>query len=483
MQRVFGSFRDPSGYVYDDGKDIYRTVNRVYQSQWESMTQSGFLTSLAAAEKVCGYSELALDQFPDAVREQTMEALGGAAENDLFEGGFWKLLEVDRLPFISYPYEWSFDQLKDAALLTLELQKEALKHELSSKDASAYNIQFRGAKPLFIDLLSFDHYREGDTWQGYRQFCMHFLAPLALYRHDLYLGGLSRLWIDGIPLSVASSLLPWKTKFSLGLQMHIHTHARLERKHSDGRQARDKVEATRLSKKSLLNIVDSLESTVRALKFPQSDTEWGEYYSDTNYTSAAEAAKEKIVDELAARCACAGGMAADLGANTGKYSALLAKHYDYVIAADIDPAAVNSHYNYLKKDGNKKILPLVMDLSNPSPGLGWMCRERASFAGRCKADFVTALALIHHLRFTAGIPFPLMAEFFAEHVSPGGYLLIEFVPRDDSQVQRLLAARDDIFSDYTLEVFQSAFAGKFEREEVIPVADSLRSLILFRKKS
>ena len=469
MQKVFGSFRDPSGYVYDNDEDIYRTINRVYQSQWETMTRSGFLDGLVEQGCVCGFSEMLPEQLP--------ASLGGKE--------VWKAIKVERIPFISYPYEWSFDQLKDAALLTLDIQKSALTNNLSTKDASAYNIQFHGSKALFIDLLSFDHYHEGDPWQAYRQFCMHFLAPLALHRHNLYLGSLSRLWIDGIPLPVASALLPWKSQLSLGLQMHIHTHARMEKKHSDGRAARRKVEATKVSKNALLAIVESLESSVRSLNLPKVDTEWGEYYSDTNYTATAEQTKEGIVNELAAGCASKGHrtLAVDLGANNGKYSAILAAHFDYVVAADIDPVAVNSHYNHLKASGNNNILPLVLDLGNPSPGLGWMCRERDSFSARCKANFVTALALVHHLRFTVGIPFPLMAAFFAEHVLPGGYLLVEFVPREDSQVQRLLAARDDIFTDYTLDAFCEALAPQFQKECVLPVADSLRYLILFKRRN
>ena len=467
MKRAGGSFRDPSGVVFENGGDIYRTINTCYRGQWESLLKNGLFDFLTNAEMMVPFKETA-EPFPNAGQAHTI----------------YKWVKPKKIPFISYPYEWSFSQLKDAALLTLAIQKVSLEHTMTTKDASAYNVQFEGSKPLFIDLLSFDHYNEGDTWQAYRQFSMHFLAPLALYQYNFNFGVLSKLWIDGVPLSVASAILPWTSRLSLGMQMHIYTQARLEKKHADGRLAKRKIDATKISKNSLLAIIESLESTVQSLKLKKVDTEWGEYYNDTNYTSVAESEKEKIVADMASQCAAKGkkALAIDLGANNGKYSALLAEHYDYVVAADIDPVAVDNHYNHLKKTDNRRILPLLIDLANPSPGLGWMCKERESFPSRCKADFVSALALIHHLRFTAGIPFGLMAEFFAEYLLSGGYLLVEFVPREDSQVERLLAARDDIFEDYTLEAFCSSFEEKFDKESIVPVLESSRSLVLLRKK-
>ena len=463
MRRVGGSFRDPSGYVFDDGVKIVRTINEQYKPIWEYAEACGLFSGLNDDELLVPF------ESADIPRDMS--------------GKVWKCVEPERIPFISYPYEWSFSQLKDAALLTLDVLREALARGMTLKDASAYNVQFKGAHPLFIDLLSFDIYKEGDIWQGYRQFCMHFLAPLALMKYNIGLGGLSRQWIDGVPLSLASSLLPRRSQLSLGLQMHVHTHARAEQKFSDGRKAGDKVRTTSLSKNSLTAIVESLESCVRSLRLPGIKTEWTDYYTDTNYTEEADAFKLHTVSRVAGELSALGERktAIDLGANNGKFSAALAEHYDCVIAADIDPLAVDEHYRTLQAKKKRNILPLVMDLANPSPALGWAERERFSFKERCRADLVTALALVHHLRLTCGVPFLDQAAWFAEIIKPGGHLLVEFVNREDSQVKRLLAARDDTFEDFDLNSFAGAFSGFFVEESRIVLPESKRVLLALKR--
>ena len=463
MRRVGGSFRDPSGYVFDDGVKIVRTINEQYKPVWEYAEACGLFLGLNADELLVPF------EFVDTPQGMS--------------GNVWKCIEPERIPFISYPYEWSFSQFKDAALLTLDVLKEALARGMTLKDASAYNVQFKGAHPFFIDLLSFDIYKEGDIWQGYRQFCMHFLAPLALMKYNIGLSGISRQWIDGVPLNLASSLLPRRSQLALGLQMHVHTHARAEAKFSDARKAEGKVRKTLLSKNSLLAIVESLESCVRGLHLPGIKTEWTDYYTDTNYTGEADAFKMQSVDAVAREHSKrgAGKTAIDLGANNGKFSAVLAEHYDCVVAADIDPLAVDDHYKALKARKNTNILPLVIDLANPSPALGWAEQERFSFKERCCADLVTALALVHHLRLTCGIPFSEQAAWFAEIVKPGGYLLVEFVNREDSQVKRLLAARDDIFEDFDLDSFAGSFSGFFAEEKRIALPESKRVLLVLKR--
>ncbi len=464
MHKVGGSFRDPAGYVFDDGSRIVRTINAQYRSAWGYAQTREVFSTLTEAGLLVPFVETGI---PAGMGPKV-----------------WKCVEPERIPFISYPYEWSFSQFKDAALLTLDVLKEALGRGMTLKDGSAYNVQFRGAAPLFIDLLSFDIQQEGDVWQGYRQFCMHFLAPLALMKYNIGLSGLSRLWIDGIPLKLASSLLPWRSQLSLGVQMHLHTHARAEHKFADARKAESRVRGTALRKGALAAIVESLESCVRALRLPNIKTEWTDYYTDTNYSSDADAFKMQAVDGAAREVSAAGRnlMAIDLGANNGKFSALLGQHYQYVVAADIDPLAVDNHYTALKAKNNRNILPLVMDLANPSPALGWANQERFSFKDRCRADFVVALALVHHLRLTCGAPFAEQAAWFAELIRPGGHLLVEFVNREDSQVKRLLAARDDVFEDFSLEGFCGAFSGYFVEKSRFSQPNSTRELILYQKK-
>lgn len=456
MKPLPGSFRDPSGQVFEVEGHICRSVSQSYSQHWDACQQGGFFEQMTAGRKLVPFTE---NPHP---------------------GAYWKLLDVERIPCISYPYEWCFSQLQDAALLTLDLQDEALARGLILKDASAYNVQFTGASPIFIDILSFEQRQEGSPWAAYRQFCRHFLAPLALSaKVGLWCGALSRLWIDGIPLAHACALLPWRSRFNAGLAIHLFAHARMEARHADARASAAKARAVHMSDQSLRNFTQSLRACVQGLRAPASATEWGDYYNDTNYTPEAHALKASLVENIARQYA--GRLAVDMGANTGRYSALLAPHFDTVAAADIDPLAVERHYLHLRQKGPQNILPLVLDLGNPSPALGWACEEREAFAPRMQADFVTALALVHHLVMTAGIPLNLVTDYFASLVRAGGHVCMEFVPKEDSQVQRLLAARLDIFTDYTLDGFLRAFSQRFRLVEQLPIEGSLRTLCVFQR--
>lgn len=458
MKNDPASFRDSCGRVYADGDAIYRTVTTAYAEEWQRLGERGVLSALV------GRGLLPFEDLAEIPAE--------------FGANTIALLRVPKLPFISYPYEWSFSQLKDAALLTLDLHEAALKEGFILKDASAYNVQFHKGRPVFIDHLSLETWRENQPWQAYGQFCQHFLAPLALMaRKDTRLGKLSQCFIDGIPLDLASSLLPARTKLSPGLSMHLHLHAAMRKKHGDARRSGDKARAAQMSLQRMLDIAHSLRDTVTGLKLPASATEWGEYYSDTNYTPEARRHKESLVKELAAQKS--GHLAVDLGANTGEFSRLLEPYFDLVLAPDGDHSAVDRHWTQARTE---KVLPLLIDLSAPSPAVGWANAERPSFTERCRADFVMALAVIHHLRLTFGIPFREQAAWFASLLAPRGRICVEFVPREDSQVQRLLAARDDIFDDYS----EADFLNAFERSGLRlagrhPLRESRRSILVFER--
>jgi len=460
MNLVQGSFRDRSGYVYCIDERIIRSVNASYLKDWQAAVSSGLLEECLAKKWLPGFHEVS--------PPEENAALG---------------LEVERIPFISYPYEWCFSQLKDAALLTLDLHVAALEKGLVLKDASAYNVQFVGSSPRFIDLLSFERWKEGVPWQAYRQFCMHFLAPLALSRYlGLWAGTLTQMRTDGIPLARAAALLPWRARLRPGLALHLFAHAAMEKRHADARNAAGKLKDVCMRREQLINLALSLRSLIEKMKPPKAATQWGGYYGDTNYTEAALAFKREKVAAIAAAAGKPAGIAVDLGANTGMFSALLAPHFRYVLAPDGDALAVEQHYAALRNKGNSSILPLVLDLSNPSPALGWANAERASFTGRCKASMVAALALVHHLALTEGIPFREQARFFADMLDDGGVLLLEFVPPDDSQVQRMTLARQDDLGWYRLPALLNDFAADFVLENNIPIAESQRSLFVWRKR-
>lgn len=314
------SFRDPCGRVYIDGANVWRTVTRAYENDWEKLKETGLLSDLT------NKGLLPFQETNERIPET--EAIA--------------VLKSPRLPFISYSWEWSFSQLKDAALLTLDMHSAALEHGFALKDASAFNVQFHDGKPVFIDHLSFEIW-DGKPWQAYGQFCQHFLAPLSLMaKKDTRLGRLSQVFIDGIPLDLASSLLPATTKLSPGLAMHVHMHANMRKKYSDARVSAEKVRAVKMDAQKMLDVADSLRSAVNGLSLSKIDTEWGEYYSDTNYSPAAKLHKEKLVSEIAERHK--GAIAVDLGANTGEFSRLMAPHFDLVLAPDGDHTAVDKHW-------------------------------------------------------------------------------------------------------------------------------------------
>ena len=456
------SFRDPSGVVFSRNGNIFRQVNLVYREDYDLLMSSGLYKTLAGKKFLVPHQEV--DEAP------------------LVSAGCYKVIRPDKIDFISYPYEWSFSQLKDAALLTLEIQKEALDAGMILKDASAYNIQFHQGSPILIDTLSFAKYVEGSPWVAYRQFCQHFLAPLALMsKTDGRLGKLQIDYIDGIPLDLCSRLLPFSSRLNLGLYLHIHLHAHTQTRYANNDEA-DKPakpgQQIRITKNSLLGLIDSLKNTIKGLSTKITGKEWADYYSGTNYTDSAFEAKKSIVLELVQ--SLNPKRVLDLGANTGVFSREAAKQPDcLVISTDIDPEAVEIDYRQVKEDGQKNILPLVIDLTNPSPAIGWDNLERDSFYSRGRADVVLALALIHHLAIANNVPLESVAKTMA---ALGDYLVLEFVPKEDSQVKRLLQSRDDIFDHYTLEGLLEAFEPLFHLEKSIPIPESQRTVLLFKRK-
>ncbi len=454
------SFRDPSGFLFRHEGRLLRQVNARYADDLALLHESGLYEALIAKELLIPHAEADLALAPAA--------------------GAVKVLAPELVPFISYPYEWSFTQLKDAALATLRIQRLALQHGMSLKDASAYNIQFHRGRPVLIDSLSFTAYHADEPWVAYRQFCQHFLAPVALMaQRDVRLGNLLRTHIDGVPLDLAAQLLPWRSRLNSGLFMHIHLHARSQQKHADSHSEANsaKAKATKVGRKALDGILDSLRSTVRKLRWQPGGTEWGDYYQDTNYTNTSLQEKRDLVGRFLDQTDSK--LVWDVGANNGYFSRVASERGILTVASDIDPTAVEKNWLACRRGKEPNLLPLVMDLTNPSPGLGWAHCERDSFLERGPADTVIALALIHHLALSNNVPLPHLAEFFAR---AGRHLILEFVPKSDSQVKRLLATREDIFPDYHLEGVEAAFAPLFDLTEKARIAGSERTLFLFTRR-
>ena len=441
------SFRDPSGFMFRSGESLFRQVNKVYQADYDHLLGSGLYQELVDRGLL--------------IRHQEVDLTPPLPSLD------YKVIAPDPIFFISHPYEWSFSQLKDAALLTLEIQRLAIDHGMSLKDASAFNVQFHRGRPIFIDTLSFERLRER-PWMAYRQFTEHFLGPLALIsRVSPRFGTL--LGLEGVPLDLASRVLPRSTYFNVGLLMHIHLHAKsVARFEASGSKPSAKTALAGFSKQSLIGLIENLAATVRGLKWSPTGTEWAEYAEDHGYNAAARERKFAFVSRFLDQHRPSSVW--DLASNTGDFGRLAAERGIPTLALDIDPACVERAYLRSRRENAELLLPLRMDLANPSPALGWMAEERQSLFDRGPAGAALALALIHHLAVSGNVPLGLAAKFFR---SLAPKLVIEFVPKTDPQFQRLMTVRDDIFVDYSQDAFEAEFRRFFriERSDRLPESE------------
>lgn len=451
------SFRDPSGYVYTEGQTIKRAILPVYFKQYKTLTSGGFYQKLIDKGALIPHREL--ENQPGKI-----------------------IIQPRQIPFITYPYEWSFSQYKHAALLTLKIQKLCLQHEFTLKDASAFNIAFYNGKPVFIDTLSFDFYTEGEPWRAYKQFISHFLGPLVLakYHGAGFLKTMSH-YIDGIPIATLSSLLPFKTRFHLFLYTNIHLLAKYESRYK-AKTAGD-THIKKVSKRSQLHIIDNLYHYIKKLK-PAGNTEWAGYYENTNYNDVAFREKTALVKEWVNIAQAV--KIVDIGGNNGAFARKLPVKDKLILVADLDTAAVDANYNNIITGGEKHIIPVVCDVLSPPPAVGFNNTERASFLQRLrefKPQLCLALALIHHITLSGNVPFLRSAAFFA---SFAGYLLIEFPSAEDSRVQFLLRRKGEFkphFNFYTKADFEAAYGKFFRIKKQKRIENTHRTLYLLQNTS
>ena len=456
--RVPGSYRDPAGFLYFSDNTLHRQINPAGMGGYNALIDSGLYAELTAARLLIDHEDAELDAA--------------------FNSEAAKVIRPRRLETITYPYEWSFSQLKDAALLTLNLQQRALAHDLCLKDASGYNVQFDQGQPVFIDTLSFDTYIADKPWAAYGQFCRHFLAPLALMAYtDIRLNQLLRTNIDGIPLPLCTKLLPRKTAFKPSLAMHLWLHAKSDNNAQRERDSERKT-AGAFSRNAFMGLLDSLRSAVNGLEWKPGGTEWFDYYeANNNYGDAGLEAKETLVSEYLDLIDPASLW--DLGGNTGRFSRLASNKGIHTVCFDIDPGCVESNYLHTRKHQEQNLLPLLTDLGNPSPGLGWANTERMSLTERGPVDALLALGLIHHLAIGLNVPFTEIADLFSRL---GKSLIIEFVPRGDSQIDKLLSTRTDKFDDYQEETFVAVFSQFFDVVKQTAIPGTKRTLYAMRIK-
>ena len=438
--RVAGSYRDPAGQVHERAGRIYRTVHEQGRAAYEAARDQNIL---AYAQQHGFLVETV--QLPPELRP-----------TDIAQAAY--VLEHARIPYVSFPYEWSFDQLKAAALLHLDFQLSLLARNFKLTDASAYNIQFIGSKPVFIDALSLAPYQDGEYWLGHRQFCEQFLNPLLL-RSEL--GIAHNTWyrgsMEGIPSDSLTRMLPLYKRLSWRMFSHVTLPAKLE---SRARSAPDdtiqKVKSQgAFSRMAYQGFLTQLRNWIAKLHPPDTGrTTWADYAAQNSYSGDSQRAKREFVQKFIANTKP--NLLMDLGCNTGDYSmAALEAGAGYVVGFDYDQSALSHAYARTQgsKDIQRRFLALWLDAASPSPDQGWSQMERPGFMARAKADALLALAFEHHLSIAKNIPLPHVVEWLVS-LAPRG--ILEFVPKEDQTVQRMLALRADIFPDYHLRTFETA---------------------------
>src|SRR4051794_37593451 len=390
---------------------------------------------------------------------RTEEAqLDGLRETGLPRGEAAGVLRHELIPFVSYPYEWPFSMLKEAALLQLELVAEALEEGMILKDSSPYNVQWRGSRPVFVDVGSFEPLRQGEPWIGYRQFCMLFLYPLMLQANEgIDYHPLLRGSLDGIAPTQASAML---SGLRGGVLKHVKLHAKLEARYDDSSQkdVKKDLKEAGFNPELIKANVKGLRKLIGGMRWEPKGSEWSNYGDTCTYTDEESREKAEFVREAAA--ARPRRLAWDIGCNDGRYSRIAAEHADYTVAIDIDHLTVDRLHRTLRDEGREDVVTLVMNLADPSPGLGWRGRERKPLEERGQPDFVLCLALVHHLAITANVPLAEVVDWLA---SLGATVVVEFPTREDPMVGRLLAGkREETHTDYDLPVFERLLGEAFE---------------------
>lgn len=457
-----GSYRDRNGAVFYRDGEVFRGISAKALGNWERLTQTRFFNEFTAHGNIV--------RTERAGNAPTLETAGRWAA----------VLRHEPIPFISYPYEWTFGMLKDAALLHLDLMLAALDEGFILKDSSAYNIQWRGAQPVFIDIPSFEALESGQPWIGYRQFCELFLYPLIL---QAYKGTDFRPWLrgslDGVNAAALRPLLSARDLLRPGVLMHVVAQNALQRRYSNqDRNVKGTLAQAGFDKSLIVRNVHNLRKIVSGMQLANVKTEWSDYDRTHSYAKAEFEAKCAFVREAAGSRRWR--RVWDIGCNTGTFSRLAADHADHVVAMDGDWMAIEHLYRAEKERTGTSILPLVVNLSDPSPGQGWRGTERKPLADRGRPELTLCLALIHHMVISANIP---MTDFIRWLAGLGTALVIEFVGRDDEMVQTLLRNKDDQYDDYHLDPFEAELALHFDVRASRPLKGGKRKIYFALPKS
>jgi hypothetical protein len=436
-----GSFRDRANRIFCDGDQVYRSLGSQALEEWAALQNTQFFPASMANGRIVPTRLVDQQTLSPGLRHYSAGAL-----------------QHERIPFISYPYEWPFSMLQDAALLQLELLQEALHENFTFKDASPYNIQWRGVSPVFIDTPSIQPLPPGSPWIGYRQFCELFLYPLFLqsYRRVPFQPWM-RASLNGISTSDARLLFA-RDFFRRGVLTHVLLHAQLQKSLAGtGSNIRRRMQAAGFPREFIEMNVRRMHRLVASLRWKQTESAWSDYAEECPYTMADEQTKKRFVENVLGHRRRK--LVWDLGCNQGEYSAIAAKSAETVVAVDSDPLVIERLYKQLRRAGSSNILPLTMDLANPSPSQGWRSVERKSFVERGRPELVLCLALTHHVCITSQLP---LNEWVGWLASLHGDLVIEFVTRQDPMVMRLLRQSTARHPEYDQDVFEAMLAEYYD---------------------
>jgi len=429
-----GSFRDRNGRVFYLNNKIYRSLSDTAYDNWQQLETTLFYKYFLNKKKIIVSQEIK----PSA---QILK----------YGNGHKYFLSHEKIPFISYPYEWTFSMLKEASLLQLRLLQNAIKENMILKDSSPFNIQFVASKPVFIDIPSFEKLRKNEPWVGYNQFCMLFLYPLLLmaYKqvdfHDMLRGNL-----DGISVEDINNLMNKRDLFRPGIFKHVYLQSKLKKNYQNTNQnIKKEMSSAGFHKDLILANIKSLIKLVKKLNTKEIQSQWSDYTNIRSYNKNEINAKFQFVEKIIQKKKRK--LVWDVGANTGEFSFIAAKNSDYVISMDYDHLAVEKLFITIKNEKIKNILPLIMNIAKPSPAIGWQLKERKTLLQRGRPDLILALAVIHHLVISANIPTAEVISYFAEQSDS---LLIEFVTKEDVMVKKLLLNKEDIYIDYEQENFE-----------------------------
>ena len=445
LVRATGSYRDPEGFVFFQDNRVFRALTKDGLASYHDFRQSPLSQWLEEEDWITRTWEIDDAASAGAIAAKFPEVTG--------------IIEQSRIPFISYPYEWSFDMLKDAALHTLDLLLHSGQYGFTLKDASAYNVQFLGCRPIFIDILSIAKYVPGTPWAGYTQFCQQFLFPLALTAHrGVHFQHFLRSYLEGIPLHVMKPLLGGLGWRKAGMFKHVILQSFFQTGfQADNPALKSSFQTLKFSLDHVTALIRAMKKVVTQLSSSGPESHWAGYSENRSYTAPEIEAKQRFVEKHLQDIQP--NSVWDLGCNTGEFSLIARKYADLVIAADADPESVNRLYRYCRENRISGILPLVLDVTNPSPGLGWNNVERQGFLNRGKPTVVFMLALLHHLCVTHNVPFEYIFNLL--QVIEAEYVIIEFVPKSDSMVKKLLTNREDVYPWYTLSAFESEASKHF----------------------